>query len=248
MKQVRPPQEKREVLLSEHRIILDNVRNIRDISGYRNEDGKRLLPGKLIRSGALAGATMNDLRLLTDKYKVRTVIDFRSVRESAHLRDPEIPGVKYFNLPVLVPETEKNSGSFPSESAIYAEMLFGELANRAYKRFFELLLTYGDKTVLFHDDLGKDETGVAAALLLSVLGFHDNLIIEEYMLSGKDPEIHKLTEMRPGLTTAGIISSHPLEYALTRVQIEYGSITEYVKKTLYVSNEDIRRLKKLFLA
>jgi len=239
MKQMRQPvPEKKSVLMSEHRIIMEGIRNIRDMNRYMNTSGRKIADGRLIRSGSLDNASVNDLRMLYDTYKVRFVIDFRSARETAEHPDPAVFRSKYYNLPVLPSDDADNSMLRAGETGMYAAMMFGNTGKQAYKRFFELLADTGGETVLFHDSAGKDETGVAAALLLSLLDFPEDLIIDEYMLSGRGLS---------GEDTRFDVFPHPLEYALMRAKVEYGSIVSYIKKELSVTPQDIQHLKKLFL-
>ena len=63
---------------SDGHIELEGLPNTRDIGGIRAADGRYVKHARLLRSGALAGATERDLEVLLDDFDVRTVSDRRS--------------------------------------------------------------------------------------------------------------------------------------------------------------------------
>ena len=65
-------------------------------------------------------------------------------------------------------------------------------SHRAIYRKMLLRLIEGEAPLVFHCAAGKDRTGVAAALILSLLGVSDETIIEDYLLTQQ--EIGKLTD------------------------------------------------------
>lgn len=242
MKQVRRSKELSPVQKSEHRIMLEGVSNARELGGYPNSDGKILRSGLLIRSGGLDAATDKDVMLLSEKYRVRVIIDLRSVRESTEYPDAVIAGAEYHNLPVLVSKIPGDEFSL-SRSELYAEIMFGELAKQAYQKFFSILLNSGSSAVLFHDTCGSDQTGVAAALLLSILGFPEELITEEYMLSNKA----YISDLSVYARSFVKVQEHLLGYALMKAKVEYGSVESYIRRELQVSESDVRQLRHHYL-
>ena len=56
------------------------------------------------------------------------------------------------------------------------------MSKSAYRVFFETLLA-NDEAIIFHCTVGKDRTGVAAALLLSLLGIPEEEIVRDYALT-----------------------------------------------------------------
>ena len=57
----------------------DKLSNTRDLGGMRTEDGRTIVPGKLIRSGQLYDITESDIRKLSEL--VDTVVDLRTEEE-----------------------------------------------------------------------------------------------------------------------------------------------------------------------
>ena len=68
---------------------LSGVENARQLGGYRCAGGKKIRDGVLLRSGKPSGATQEDIRLLTGKYRLTKVIDLRmSGRMQGRRRTP----------------------------------------------------------------------------------------------------------------------------------------------------------------
>ena len=72
------PTEEQLALVESQSIGLTGVTNARQLGGYVTEDGRKVKDGVLIRSGALGTATEEDIRILTEDYNVKLIIDFRN--------------------------------------------------------------------------------------------------------------------------------------------------------------------------
>lgn len=185
------------------RIALEGLKNTRDLGGFETDCGFKVKYGRLIRSGELFNASEADKKLLSDKYHLSEVIDFRTEAERSQKPDPEIAGAVYTVNPILKEETlgitregegapdgMKQmlglvcSGTFDSKAymkAIYKNIICDGYSRAQYKKFFEILLRPHSGAVLWHCSAGKDRVGVATALLLSALGVSREDIIEDYM-------------------------------------------------------------------
>lgn len=241
MKQFKKEPERMSLINNEHRIYLDGVTNARELAGYMNQKGKKLQNGRIIRSGELCSATPDDLKKLAEIYHVGTVIDLRPKEMVTNRPDEKIPGARYINIPLL-----RSWYLAESAASMYSEIMFGELAKKSFSLFFEILSSADDKhSVLFHDTSGINETGIASALLLSLLGFSYDFIIEEYTLSGKTV-ISDSTD----LTTERRLSIHTyaLEYVLSRARVEYGSVNEYINKQIRISKDTVSKLIHSYMA
>lgn len=216
----------------EQSIGLSCVENARELGGIKSANGKKVKPGRLIRSGQLSAAGKEDIMLLNDTLRVGVVVDLRSPGEAAGIPEPSGLRAKYLNLPLL--DDPKQTYFFedvPPESTtnLYYRIMFGGTAVKSYGKFFRLLLEYDEeRPVLFHSVRGRDRAGVASALLLSLLGVPDETIFAEYMLS------------------KGVFA-HTLGYIFSRANVEYGSVTEYVRAICGLSAGDITELKHKYL-
>ena len=174
---------------SDGHIELEGLPNTRDIGGIRAADGRYVKHARLLRSGALAGATERDLEVLLDDFDVRTVIDLRTEEERREKPDPEdgLEGVRFDDAPVLNTSTlgvTREGGikgalkmlravqDDPAQIMmdIYERMVLDEASQRGFASFFDDVLDTPDGAVLWHCTIGKDRAGLAAMLLLHVLG------------------------------------------------------------------------------
>ncbi len=268
--------------LNSQRVWLEGVINARELGGYMNREGKKIKGGKILRTGQLYSATSQDKRILNEEYNVGTIIDFRSDFESIPQPDPPILGAQHYDFPVLEfkftareqqklqqVNEERSQGKrllllaeagMTADTGIYERIMFGEPAKKAYKRFFELLLENdSEHSVLFHCTQGKDRTGIAAAMLLTILDFSDELILSDYMLTNKanfdiiHEDISAVSVYTSDETIIdsvrrmNSVSEHLLEYAFSKARVEYGSVQEYIKKTFDLSEDDIYELKHKYL-
>ena len=254
------------------------ITNAREMSGYINSAGLKIKPRTLIRSGHLHDASAKDTELLAGTYKLGTVIDLRTERETEERLDQTIPGAKYINLPMpdmtagfgeAEPDDDDPgrylqdliSAGCIAETGKYSQLVFGDTARSAFRKFFGLLLEAGgERAVLFHSAAGKDRTGVAAAILLSLLGFEDEYIIADYMytntanasaikrdVSAVSGFIYDTAELDRVRRINGV-QSHMLEFALSKIRIEYGSVADFAKEEYKLSYKDTEELKRLYLS
>jgi protein-tyrosine phosphatase len=190
-------------------IELPGINNARELGGYSCGDSY-IKKGMLIRCGSLVSASPKTFRILSEKYRVQTIIDFRMKAEQYSCPDPVINGAKGIGLSVVELEDFPDVGTeffeeFVKPDAdrmklfelsyqagvitydIYDMFLLSERGKAAYRKFFEILLeTDPDRgAVLWHCTDGKDRTGCAAMLLLSALGADRKTILYDYMLTNE---------------------------------------------------------------
>lgn len=182
---------------------LSGVENARQLGGYRCAGGKKIRDGVLLRSGKLFGATQEDIRLLTGKYRLTKVIDLRMSDECREAPDPDIPGVEYISIGLMREdrndhEVNEMTGMYTRDPAqavlqmalsglmdgnMYLGLAFDSYSQEGFKKFFQVLLNHEDGAVLFHCTGGKDRAGTAAVLLLSALGADREVILRDFALT-----------------------------------------------------------------
>ncbi len=84
------------------RLPLTGMPNTRDLGGLRTKDGHYIRDKKLIKSGMLYRATAEDIRILTDEYQVKMVIDLRTRKERQLMPNPRIKGVSEIWNPLFM--------------------------------------------------------------------------------------------------------------------------------------------------
>lgn len=143
-------------------------------------------------------------------------------------------------------------------ATLYTEILLSERGQKGYARFFEILLD-ADGPVLWHCTYGKDRTGVAAALVLYALGVDDNTIMEDFLLTNEVYQ-ENIAKLEAGLKAAGYddavvgeaqamagVKGEYLKAAFDAVKTEYGSIQDYIRNQLGVTDEALLQLREKYL-
>ena len=83
------------------RIKLQKLKNTRELGGYPTSDGRTVKNNMLIRSGHLANASDDDIKTLTEKYGLRTVVDLRIDNEINEKPDNLTDEINYIRIPLL---------------------------------------------------------------------------------------------------------------------------------------------------
>lgn len=250
----------------EHRkLTLDGADNFRDLGGYRTSDGKTVKWGVVYRSDSLADLSDADLAFM-QRLGIQQVVDFRTDFEKAEDPDRIPEGVRYIERPVDVEGTavkemfEKiSSGDLEDFDA---EGILIE-ANRGFVRSFgevfgahlKSLTDSGNLPSVAHCTGGKDRAGFAAAVTLLALGVPEQTVREDFLKTNAytadkiekymwlirvgsffrtDPE-----KVRPLL---GVEPSY-IDAALDTMKAEYGSIDNYLREGLGLSDADRAKLR-----
>lgn len=249
--------------------------NFRDLGGYEAADGRRTKWRKVYRSGSLANLTPADQAKLAEM-RIAMVCDLRSTdecnAEPCAIRDQE--GLVYRNweyareyISVMARLRGEATSGEEARAAIlqfYSELPW--LFARHYRDMFALLAK-GRVPLVFNCAAGKDRTGVAAALLLSVLGVAEDTVIEDYCLSDRivDYEARvvqpRLAKQQAGAAGFSFLASLSVEArapllksdavylraALRAMEERCGSVRGFVQGELGVSDDALRRIHDLLL-
>lgn len=250
-------------------------RNFRELGGYETITGQRIKYNKLLRTGNLADLSAADLELLQN-YGVKYDVDFRTEKEKTEHPDRVPAGAIYEFDPVFSDDlTNASKGIFALEENAekdptfgfkhmyyaYEDMIKGATAQKAYRRFFDLLLTNSKEheTLLFHCTAGKDRTGYGALLVLSALGVPFTTIKHDYLLTNittKDFINNMLKEAAADGSSKRVLqaikdiqSVYPeyLDHAVKVLNKEYGGINEYLRTVMKLSTGDLMDLRRIYL-
>lgn len=140
-------------------------------------------------------------------------------------------------------------------SGLYSEMVMNEYTQLQYAAFLSQIVNTEQGAVYWHCSQGKDRTGLGAAFLLSALGADRNLIMEDYLVSAvyyhdefeglKDAV--KTDAEREVLRTFITVNPRYFLFALDLIDRRFGSMTEYLKGPLCLTNSDIEILRQRYL-
>ena len=245
---------------------MDGSHNTRELGGYKTTDGKSIKWGMLFRSDKLSDISKADQAYLQN-LGIKKIIDFRSKEEKAE--DPDIvpKGISYIEMPISVDgamrskieavlkgETNKEVKSF----LIDANKEFVSDYNGVYEDFLKNLID-DDGPALFHCTAGKDRAGFAAAITLIALGVSKEDVIKDYMKTNQFTEerieeiIGQIELMTLYQTDAEVlrpllgVEREYIETAFQTAEDEYGSLMNFIRHGLNISDDDLQKLRTKFL-
>ncbi len=227
----------------ERHIRFEGCFNFRDLGGYRTVDGRSVRWRRLFRSDRLQLLTEDDGFRVRNDLGIAAVIDLRPRRASGDAgRGPLAkPPTRYQSVPLYDGDLAQAADRLRAVSSLaewYAEQLrwpeFG-------RRIVEAQTAIAEPDIgptVFCCTMGKDRTGMLAALILGALDVVDEDIIEDYALSSRyigeaydalraDPEQAANLELLP--PHAFEARPETMATTLATLRSEYGSIREYLE-------------------
>ncbi|HEU4820818.1 MAG TPA: tyrosine-protein phosphatase [Qipengyuania sp.] len=175
----------------------EGIHNFRDYGGWLTGDGRQVRRGVLFRSGQHVGATDADLRLIA-ALDIRTVIDLRGTSERERNPCRRVEGfageVIYYDgetsssPPHMDVAPDMATAVFARERmlGVYGRMPGNPAAQSMLGRYLRVLAER-EGASLVHCFAGKDRTGIAATLLLHVLGVSERDQMTEFLRTNAAP-------------------------------------------------------------
>lgn len=143
-------------------------------------------------------------------------------------------------------------------SEMYRYILTSEEPQQYLKQALRLIIE-NEGCILWHCTSGKDRAGILAMLVESLLGVSDDVIMADYLASNRFHR-NKFFWNKAGLAIVpcslrfkrilfGMMAGKAryLTDTITKLEEKYGSITEYCKQELSITDEDIEILKSKYL-
>ena len=265
-------------------IQMESIGNARELGGYKTKDGRYIKHGLLLRTAKPVTASEKDIERLQNKYHLATIIDLRMSAERDKEPNPAIAGVEDIWCPII--DENKIRANVNGEQAaalqnakttfeklkiaikhrivsdkMYIGFLSDDQGKKGFRLFFQKLLELPNgRSLLFHCTQGKDRTGLAAMLLLSILDIPEETIMQDYLLTNtfNAPLIEKERQMLSQqnlseeeiltyLSVMDFVNAQYMQNALDFLKKEYGSPSQYVTQELGISEQEIAQLKAKFL-
>jgi len=252
---------------------LKNLVNFRDLGGVKTKDGHTVKKRRLLRSGELVGLCDEAASELLENHDLRLIVDLRSEGEVHNAPDDHFDGVRYKN--VLLHKRNERPPVAPGEKEFrklrevtqvieymknaYENMVSNPFAIEGYSEFIRLAAENKEGALLFHCYAGKDRTGVAAALLYTLLGVSKEAVIYEYMLTNgqRKAENERILEKarQQGKDEAGLavlkisyeVCPEYLERVYEIADEKSGSFLRYIMDNMGVTKADVAELKRNYL-
>jgi protein-tyrosine phosphatase len=235
-------------------IVLNGVCNLRDLGGYPVADGGRIRWGRVLRSDSLHDLHDSGIDALIEAGLTR-VIDLRDASEIAYQPNPfhSHRSVRYTHLPLFAHlDLHAHIARLADVDDILLELYCEVLTQRqaVLSEALSAIADAGPGAVLFHCTVGKDRTGVLAAILLAAVGASTEDIVADYALTtGRIDGIRQ--NMLEKLSASGVdrksfsalFSSDPstMRSMFDFLDSRYGGIDAY----LHALDPDWRLRKKL---
>ena len=253
-----------ELILAERGLGLATVPNLRDAGGYRTADGRWVRMGLVYRSDQLDRLSDGDFARL-GALGLGTIADLRT--ESERTREPDrVPaGTRHVVLDVaadsdsmggdlrkaltkiaagegvaMLTEANREFVALPSARAAYGTLLKDIASDRA--------------PLLYHCTSGKDRTGWASAVLLSLLGVPRETVIQDYLASNdylaakNRASLAAIAKADSSLNPAffepvlGVRAAF-IEAAFAEAETRYGSMEAYARDALGIDAATLEALR-----
>ncbi len=186
------------------------IHNFRDYGGWKTQGGGSVRTGLLFRSGHHVEATDEDLAAIAP-LGIRTVIDLRGESERAAHPCRRVEGfdgtVVFYegettsSPPHMDVRPDSSAAAFARERmlAVYTRMPDNPAMIDMFGRYLNIL-TERDGASLVHCYAGKDRTGVAATMLLHILGVSVEDQRREFLRTNDSPTFAVLARQSlPGI-------------------------------------------------
>lgn len=225
--------------------------NFRELGGYITRDGRVIRKGQFYRSGPLGMLNEEELEYVKS-LNIRHVFDFRSDTEISELPDPQLPTAEYHPVNALT-DAEGNPVNFSPKvieqtdfarqpASNFLEIMYENLPfTKAYKELFEAVRKK-ETPILFHCTAGKDRTGIAAVLIMILLGVDEKTALDDYELTNEyrvsfiERFLERVSEMigddeelRHALRGVEGVNRENAELSLRRIRERFGDYETYFK-------------------
>ena len=261
------PASGQPLTLATRNVGLASVPNLRDLGGYRTTDGRWVKMGMLFRSDQLDRMTDHDLARMSD-LGLGLLIDLRTDGERVAGPDRVPPGARH-----QVIDIAGDTGFGGDIRSIMAQVVAGKadgllvegnrymVSGDGPRAGFRTLL---DQTrtvtapLLFHCTAGKDRTGWAAAVILTLLGVPRDVVMADYLASNaalakkNAAAIAMAAKAEPPIPASylePVLTVRPeyLEAAFAEVEAKHGGFDAYLRDGLGLKPAEIAAIRERYL-
>lgn len=256
--------DKYRVKVATRNVGIRGVQNFRDLGGYQSLIGKKHTRwGMLYRSGRVDSLSAGALAEL-HHIGIKTIVDLRTEEERARHAPFNDNSIRVVHIPLLADNAREII------HAIQDGKIDGDTLNRVieqrnrdiianyqaeFKQVFEVLLDRSNYPVVIHCTSGKGRTGIVSALVLSILGVDEDIVMDDYRLSNRYFNVTKASrygyelppDLQEAITTIYSARNAFLETARAEIEREYGSVGSYLKNGVGLTEEEIKQLRATLL-
>lgn len=238
------------------------IKNYRELAkNMKTKDGMSIKPRTIFRSGELSKIDEKEKENLIE-VGIKTIYDLRSRAEVSERPDNIKLNIVNYNVTnsdsnvqmdkAFLEELAQNN---PDEFMISLYRDYLHLSPTLKPLFQEIINQ--KEPFLFHCAAGKDRTGVVGALIMQILGFQKEDIINEYVLLDprvlKDVELHMKQEhllsdqVIKKLEPLNTVKDTYIKAFLESIEIKFKSLDEYLYKFLDLNKDQITTFQSYYL-
>ena len=247
-----------------------------DLGNTKTSDGRRIKSRLIYRSSYLIKLEKEGEEKLVDKYHIHHCVDFRTDEESSHFPELVDSKINYYHFPmlenhenrmitkenrlaVLKEMSKEKGGAKQGMIRFYSLLATSPKAQKAYRDFIDVLIKSKDgEGVVFHCTQGKDRTGIAMMIILTILGVDKKTIYKKYMDFNRlrwnfrfwvSVGMILVKSPRLALNLDRIIGTRKayIESTYRAIEENYQSVDNYIRNVIGVNEEEINLLKIKFL-
>ncbi len=223
------------------RLAVEGAHNLRDLGGYRTRGGELTPWRRFLRADSPHRLSPAGIERLEGE-GLGTVIDLRTTAECAAMPNPFAarPGVSYIHQPVfeeLAPLNLAGVDFAGGDPLLDFYRIALDDRHEALREILVLIAAVPKGAVMFHCTVGKDRTGIVAALLLGLAEVAPDDIVADYAMTGPligplvaeflehtrargdDADKHARLLAAPAAT---------MQAALGHIETRYGSVARYL--------------------
>lgn len=237
------------------------------MKNFRDFGCEDVIKGVLFRGEALHHLSAKEKKLILDQSNIKVVVDLRTQQERDSKPDDELPGVTNYHLPLITMEEMGSSSEKEAKRTIikthqlpdiyhYYRRLIAIERKESWTQIFNLLLQREEGGIYFHCTAGKDRTGIAAAIILTVLGVSNEAILEDYLETNKHivfPLAYRAFMLTLDKKTQKefkeYLRAHQdyLEASFEQIEDTYGSFRGFLEQCCGLDEEKISHLKEKYV-
>lgn len=170
-----------------------------------------------------------------------------------------LAGGQKFDVRDIVVYAAFNEKAQALVEAMYPTLFFNPDCQRQFASFFRLVLETENGAIVYHCSQGKDRTGVASALLLAALGADRETIVADFDATNRvyenDVKEYSQRVIAKGGTEKELAvvkaflgcNTENFIKALDAAREEYGSLENYLKGPIGLSDADFKTLRDRYL-
>lgn len=254
-------------VVAERQIYLRGTNNTRDLGGYKTSKGRIVKWGMLYRSDDLHDLKKTDWNYWRTLH-LGTLIDFREpeVWERKPDQLPKSDSLAELHLPVYDTGTTRQAyrkllqdadpDTYDTEEILIRNNeIYVTQYTPTFAQAFDMILNQ-EQPMLYHCSAGKDRTGFMSAMLLLTLGVPRETVMRDYMASNyyQDRSIRRRARLAPLIGINSRVALPLLQVrvvylqaAFQMIEERYGSIDNYIREGLCISDQEREKLKQKYL-